>query len=375
MDHEPFVSIIINNHNYGEFLRFSIESALNQSYPLKEVLVVDDGSIDQSHDVIADFESRVTAIIKANGGQASAFNAGLARCRGDVVIFLDADDILRPTIVERVADVFRHQPDAVKVMYRIEVIDAEGRQTGCIRPLPHLLMRSGDFRPYSLTSPFDVTWMATSANAFRTKTLHQIAPIPEEEYGKIGADWYISHLTPLFGPVVSLDDVGVFYRIHGRNNFEVKETELSLARLRQTISFMQTTLRYIEHHSRQLGLLVDPSPEILSVSYMASRMVSFKLDRRQHPIPGDTVTRLLKLGVTSALRRVDVPRSTKALFILWFMALAAAPKPIAWWLAKLFFLPATREPANRVLGAMQRWSTPTRTSPSIEPDPTLADVR
>jgi hypothetical protein len=375
MNHEPFVSIIINNHNYGEFLRSSIESALNQSYPLKEVLVVDDGSIDQSHDIIADFANSVTAIIKANGGQASAFNAGLTCCRGDVIIFLDADDILRPTIVERVAHVFRHQRDVVKVMYRSEVIDADGRQTGCIRPLPHLLMRSGDFRPYSLTSPFDVTWMATSANAFRTETLRQIAPIPEEEYGKIGADWYISHLTPLFGPVVSLDDVGVFYRVHGRNNFEVKETQLSLARLRQTITFMQTTLRYIEHHSRQLGLLEDPSHEILSVSYMASRMVSFKLDRRQHPMPRDTVTKLLKLGVTSAMRRVDVPGLTKALFVLWFVAMAAAPKPFAWWLATLFFLPATREPANRVLGVMQRWSTPIHTSRRIEPDQTLADAR
>jgi glycosyltransferase involved in cell wall biosynthesis len=375
MGYQPFVSVIINNHNYGDFLRLSIESALGQTYSEIEVLVVDDGSIDHSHDIISDFDGRVTAIIKANGGQASAFNAGLAECRGDVVIFLDADDILRPTTAERVADVFRSQPDVVKVMYRTEVIDAVGRQTGCILPMPHLIMRSGDFRPYSLTSPFDVTWMATSANAFRTDILRRIAPIPEDAYGKIGADWYISHLAPLFGHVVSLDHVGVFYRIHGRNNFQVQEAELSLAQLRQSIGYMRTTLRYIEHYSRQLGLLTDPAHEILSVSYIASRMVSLKLDRRNHPVPADTLPRLLKLGVTSALRRVDVPGPTKALFVIWFAAMAAAPRPIASWLAKLFFLPATRGPGNRLLGALQRWPTSAGSARRPDRDRTFADVR
>ena len=60
------------------------------------MIVVDDGSTDGSQAVMQGYEDRVTLVMKENGGQASAFNAGVERCEGDVVIFLDADDILNP---------------------------------------------------------------------------------------------------------------------------------------------------------------------------------------------------------------------------------------------------------------------------------------
>ena len=88
------VSIIINNYNYARFLRAAIDSALGQSYASIEVLVVDDGSTDQSRAIIDSYGDRVKSILKKNGGQASALNAGFAQCQGDIVIFLDADDVL-----------------------------------------------------------------------------------------------------------------------------------------------------------------------------------------------------------------------------------------------------------------------------------------
>src|SRR5215217_1250210 len=94
--HEPFVSVVVNNYNYGRFLGEAIDSALAQTYPRTEVVVVDDGSTDDSCSVIAGYDGRVVPVLKENGGQASAFNAGFAASRGDIVIFLDADDYLFP---------------------------------------------------------------------------------------------------------------------------------------------------------------------------------------------------------------------------------------------------------------------------------------
>ncbi len=75
---ELLVTILINNYNYGRFLRQAIDSALDQTYTNIEVLVVDDGSTDESRSVIYSYGDRVRAVFKENGGQASTFNAGVA---------------------------------------------------------------------------------------------------------------------------------------------------------------------------------------------------------------------------------------------------------------------------------------------------------
>ena len=89
-------SIIINNYNYGQFVGQAIESALEQTHPA-QVIAVDDGSTDDSREIIARFDSRVLPIFKPNGGQGSAMNDGFAMATGDIVLFLDSDDSRTPT--------------------------------------------------------------------------------------------------------------------------------------------------------------------------------------------------------------------------------------------------------------------------------------
>src|SRR2546429_9532950 len=93
------VSIIVNNYNYASFVGQAIDSALAQTYPNTEVVVVDDGSTDGSAKVIAGYGDRVIAVMKSNGGQGSAYSAGFERSSGDVVCFLDADDVLYPEAI------------------------------------------------------------------------------------------------------------------------------------------------------------------------------------------------------------------------------------------------------------------------------------
>src|SRR5260370_31944470 len=84
------VSIIIPNYNYGRYLRIAIDSALAQTYAPVEVLVVDDGSTDNSREVIESYGDRIAPIVKANGGHGSALNAGDAASSGNTVTFLHA---------------------------------------------------------------------------------------------------------------------------------------------------------------------------------------------------------------------------------------------------------------------------------------------
>ena len=99
----PLVSIVVNNYNYARFLPRSIGSALAQTYPLVEVVVVDDASTDGSQEIIQAYGQRVTPVLRAvNGGQGAALNSSFAASRGEIVIFLDADDCLYPRAVETV---------------------------------------------------------------------------------------------------------------------------------------------------------------------------------------------------------------------------------------------------------------------------------
>jgi glycosyltransferase involved in cell wall biosynthesis len=95
------VDIIVPCYNGGRFLGQTLESALSQTHPAVRVLVVDDGSTDDTRAVVGRHGGRVDYLAKANGGQASARNLGIGRTRGDYVLCLDADDLIAPDMVAR----------------------------------------------------------------------------------------------------------------------------------------------------------------------------------------------------------------------------------------------------------------------------------
>jgi hypothetical protein len=348
------VDIVINNHNYGAYLGSAIASARRQTHGNVNVVVVDDGSTDDSRAILAAQGNDVTVVLKENGGQASALNAGMERCAGDVVVFLDADDTLHPEAAARVAAAFAADGEVSKVQYRMDVIDADGRVTEEIKPPLHLPLPGGDLERAELAYPFDLVWLPTSGNAFRTDAVRRILPIPEDSYPVCGADWYLVHLTTLLGRVVSLDAVGASYRVHGANSYEPQEASLDLDQLRRTIVFAAATR---EHLLRLAGELGRPRPRrILSIADLANRLISLKLEPRRHPLPGDSLAGLLRDAIGACRRRDNVSPPMKAMFGLWFAAVAAAPRPPARWLAEIFLFPARRDPLNRVLARLHRSS-------------------
>jgi glycosyltransferase involved in cell wall biosynthesis len=122
----PLVSAVIPCYNQASYLPEAIDSALAQSHRPVEIIVVDDGSTDDTGLVASRYEG-VTCVRQANGGLARARNAGLAASRGHCVVFLDADDRLHPEGVARGIQALVEHPDAVLAFGRARVIDAGGR--------------------------------------------------------------------------------------------------------------------------------------------------------------------------------------------------------------------------------------------------------
>jgi Glycosyl transferase family 2 len=329
------VSIVINNFNYADFLAEAIESALAQRGAETEIVVVDDGSTDDSRAVIRPYQDRLTTVLKENGGQASAFNAGFRASHGQIVIFLDSDDTLFPDTAVRVSDVFAQRPDTVKVHYRLEVVDRNGRATGHFTPAAQIPLAAGDLRERVLRSPDDIPYPPTSGNAFSATALHRILPMPEREYRRLGADVYLLNLSSLLGPVGCLDDPGGCYRVHGRNvHFRAG---LDLDRVRSTIRTTQATHAHVAELASSLRLRGRRDLCFSSVTDFAHRLISQRLEPGCHPLSSDRPVELALWGAAAALRRADLDLDRRLLYVSWFIASAVAPRPIVRWLAEQLF--------------------------------------
>jgi glycosyltransferase involved in cell wall biosynthesis len=125
----PLVSIVIPCYNQARYLPAAVESALSQTHPNTEVIIVNDGSKDDTENVAAHY-SAVRYLAHENRGVAEARNAGLYASKGEFVQFLDADDRLTATSVESHLHCFKAHPAAGFVVGEIEWIDEEGRCLG-----------------------------------------------------------------------------------------------------------------------------------------------------------------------------------------------------------------------------------------------------
>ncbi|MDX1385583.1 MAG: glycosyltransferase family 2 protein [Thermoanaerobaculia bacterium] len=126
----PRISIVTPSLNQGAFLRQAIESVLSQDYPHLEYLVMDGGSTDGSLDVLRSFGDRLQWVSEPDGGQAEALNRGFRRSRGDVLAWLNADDVLEPGALGAVARAFAANPEVGLVYGQGRRIDASGDVLG-----------------------------------------------------------------------------------------------------------------------------------------------------------------------------------------------------------------------------------------------------
>ena len=211
---KSLVSIIINNFNYGRFVADAIDSALAQTYSNCEVIVVDDGSRDNSREVISGFGNRIKTVFKSNGGQSSAFNAGFAESSGDVICFLDSDDVFLPNKVQEAVDGLAICP-AGWCFHHIQRTDTALNPIST-PPIPYITGKY-DFRAEQLKGKCTFAPPATSGLTFARTLLNQLMPIPETI--TITSDNYLKLSSLALEPGYFIAEQYALQRMHGKNNY------------------------------------------------------------------------------------------------------------------------------------------------------------
>ncbi len=241
------VSIIIDTYNYGRFIEDAIESCLNQTFPQKdfEIIVVDDGSKDDTPERVKKYKDKIRYIYKENEGQASAFNLGFENSKGKYIFFLDADDYFLPHKIEKVVEEFEKYEDVIYVSNGAKLIDEEKREIHKEKPIEihnvELTIKNINLIRKILSSP--------SSMAFKKNGLKKIMPIPIEL--KYAADIYLNGSIMWYGNLSRLPHNLTCIRSHKENVNVRYKKDINL--ISYHINAMKKAFCYIKENAKKSG--------------------------------------------------------------------------------------------------------------------------
>jgi glycosyltransferase involved in cell wall biosynthesis len=258
---QPYITTLIDTYNHECFIEQAIVSVLEQDFPSSEheIIVVDDGSLDATRDLIRKFEPKVRLLCKPNGGQASAFNEGIPECRGEIVAFLDGDDWWAQNKLMRVAAAFEKYPDVGGVGHGYFQVDTPGRIQATVVPdeTKRLSMHSVESaREFGHLKGF----FGTSKVAYRKWVLDRILPIPAGAI--IEADEFIFTLAVCIADLVALDEPLFFYRFHEGNLFMIQADDT--VRSHRKYDSLVCLLKYLPERIANCGVPAHIGTVLLS---------------------------------------------------------------------------------------------------------------
>ncbi len=204
------LSILVNNYNYAPFLRACIDSVLKQDYPEYEVIVVDDGSTDNSREIIASYGSQIVPVLKENGGQASSFNAGFAVATGEIIFLLDSDDAFLPGKLRKIARLYDREP-LDWCFDRVTTVEGE-------EPAQSVEVEMYDQRDAIRRGHYPSIPVPTSGLSFRRGLLAQILPMKTAK-DVVLSDNYLKFAAVYLGRGAIVSTPLTFQRIHEANRY------------------------------------------------------------------------------------------------------------------------------------------------------------
>ncbi len=283
------ITCLINNYNYAHFLGDALDSALGQTMPFDEIIVVDDGSTDGSLELISSRYAQhpaVRVLAKENQGQLSCFNEGFACSTGDIVFFLDADDVYEPNYVEQAVAVYRRDPS-------FDFVFCAHRQFGERDSLQLMFSEDRDLGYSVILTALLREWIGgpTSCLSMRRSVLEKILPLPFPEAWRTRADDCLVFGSSLAGArKYYLAQPLVRYRVHSANQFFGRSLDKhTVYRRRLAVNtlfeHLQSSLCYdidrlAEHHHREFCTIARPTFRQLKRYYSVSVGMHASLIRR-----------------------------------------------------------------------------------------------
>jgi glycosyltransferase involved in cell wall biosynthesis len=249
------VSVVIPAYNAARFLPEAVESVRKQTTPVHEIIVVDDGSTDETEQVVQSLGGDIVYIRQANAGVSAARNRGISEATGEVIAFLDADDLWLPRKVENQTRVFLSNPEVALVATDRAEIDAQG---GLL--LDSLFKKQGlheffsELRgspiPQALSRLVQVNFIPTSSVMVRKSVLAQVGVFDTAiRYGEDLELW--ARIASQYALAV-LPEVLIRYRQHGNNATQATEKLLL-----DMVQVMKSIRSWGSQNLRKEGLIAD----------------------------------------------------------------------------------------------------------------------
>lgn len=331
------VSIIISSFNYERFVAKTIDSALNQTYQDVEVICVDDGSTDRSREIISSYGDRLKVVLKDNGGQGSAMNSGFEVSTGDLIIFVDSDDILTLQCAETV--VAQWDEKYSKAHCKMRFIDEAGESSlvaaqhwsGRFYPTGNLrneVLKNGGF----MHPP-------TSANVFSRKYLEEVMPIPADSW-PTQPDIYLTYLAAFYGEIGVINEELCLYRVHRSAGGLIGNGRLIPKRWKRELTYQIEIDREVRKRAGLLGLRVVAKPLQERYFFLKEYLVWRNIDVESKSSPADG---LLDLGLGQIFKSIwrlvlisdamSVPK--KVAYLVWASLVFALPKRLAEFVVRI----------------------------------------
>lgn len=258
---------IIDNYNYESYVVDAVESVLNQTVRFDEIIIVDDGSTDKSREIIQNKwgeDDRIKIVLKPNGGQMSAFNAGFEACCGDLICFLDSDDVFHSGYLKKTLSFYRDHPDCDFAFCGYEKFDLVNETVIPYPNRPDLgitVVQVNEKRTF-IGGP-------TSTLSMKRTLAQKILPYPYADEWRSRADDVLIFGSSLVGAhKFSNTEILVRYRVHQENAWYGKsfsattrlKRELAINRL---FAHFRITMGYYENLSdlAYLEFRTHPAPD------------------------------------------------------------------------------------------------------------------
>lgn len=235
---QPFVSVIMPVFNGADFIAEAVASIWRQDYPALEVIIVDDGSTDETPSIVASLSGDICYVRQVNAGPAAARNCGLAKARGDLIAFLDADDLWP-------ANKLAWQLPALIDTPSVDIVMGLTQTMGAFNVAENALTSQSVFPPR-------LAFHLGSA-VMRRGVFTQVGTLNEALRYSEDVDWF-TRARECGAPFLIRSDIALFYRLHAHNMTRGKDVV--------DLNVMKVLKRSLERRRQSPGMQATPLPKL-----------------------------------------------------------------------------------------------------------------